>query len=90
MVFFCEAAQCWAHDSKRKNPDFSVRENSAQRTQALAPAGWDSIPEVVVTTRESENYLVSRISRFSYLFRVARIAFAVKLIKFLEIIQLTG
>ena len=51
----------------------SVRENSAQRTQALAPAGWDSIPEVVVTTRESENYLVSRISRFSYLFRVARI-----------------
>ena len=74
MVFFCEAAQCWAHDSKRKNPDFSVRENSAQRTQALAPAGWDSIPEVVVTTRESENYLVSRISRFSYLFRVARIA----------------
>ena len=73
MVFFCEAAQCWAHDSKRKNPDFSVRENSAQRTQALAPAGWDSIPEVVVTTRESENYLVSRISRFSYLFRVARI-----------------
>ena len=73
MVFFCEAAQCWAHDSKRKNPDFSVCENSAQRTQALAPAGWDSIPEVVVTTRESENYLVSRISRFSYLFRVARI-----------------
>ena len=50
-----------------------MRENSAQRTQALAPAGWDSIPEVVVTTRESENYLVSRISRFSYLFRVARI-----------------
>ncbi|XP_054767215.2 uncharacterized protein LOC129274430 [Lytechinus pictus] len=21
MVFFCESAQCWAHDSKRKNPD---------------------------------------------------------------------
>ena len=21
MVFFCEAAQCWAHDSKRKNPE---------------------------------------------------------------------
>ena len=54
-----------------------MRENSAQRTQALAPAGWDSIPEVVVTTRESENYLVSRISRFSYLFRVARIGYDV-------------